>query len=110
MKLERSIATDLAESTIVERLATYFAFAGYEQSIAQPHVMAFRRGRHLSLTARGCPVNAVIQLAGGPEHKTHVQVTLEIDTGGQFVVEFERKYWGQQMDDIEKAVLLGKVE
>ena len=108
MKLERSITTDINESTICERLATYFAFAGYQQSVSQPHLLAYRRGKFLSLTAEGSPVNAVIQIGGSLDQKTQVLVTLEIDTKGQFVVEFERNYWRQQLDDIEKAIQFGK--
>lgn len=108
MKLERSITTDLPEGTIREKLAAYFAVAGYQQSISQPHVLAFRRGKFLSLTAQGCPVNAVIQMRPGPDQQTHLCVTLEIDTTGQLVFKFEREYWREQLDDIEKAVRAGE--
>ncbi len=105
MKLERSITTELNESIIHERLTAYFALAGYQQSISQPHLLAYRRGKFLSLSAKGCPVNAVIQIGERLDQKTHVRVTLEIDTTGQFIFEHERNYWREQMHDIEKAIL-----
>jgi len=108
VKLERSITTDVNENTICERLATYFAFAGYRQSIAQPHLLSYQRGKFLSLTAKGSPVNAVIKFGGSPDQKTEVLVTLEIDTTGQFVVERERRYWREQLDAIEQAILMSK--
>jgi hypothetical protein len=108
VKLERSITTDSNESTVCERLATYFAFAGYQQSVSQPRLLAYRRGKFLALTAKGSPVNAVIQIGESPDRKTQVQVTLEIDTTGQFVAAFERNYWREQLDDIEKAIQLGR--
>lgn len=108
MKLERSITTEFNESIICERLAAYFASAGYQQSISQPHLLVYRRGQFLSLTAKGCPANAVIQIGESPDQKTHVRVTLEIDTTGQFVFERERSYWREQLNDIEKALLNGK--
>jgi hypothetical protein len=108
VKLERRITTDVDESTICERLAAYFAIAGYQESVSQPHLLAYRRGKFLSLTAKGSPVNAVIQMGESPDQKIQVLVTLEIDTTGQLVVEFERDYWRQQLDDIEKAVQFGR--
>lgn len=108
MKLERTITTDLPEGTIREKLAAFFAVTGYQQSISQPHVLAFRRGTFLSLTARGCPVNAVIQMSPGPDRQTQAHVTLEIDTTGQLVFKFEREYWREQLDGIENAIRAGQ--
>jgi len=109
VKLERNITTEIDENIIRERLATYFAFAGYKQSISQPHLLSYQRGKFLSLTAKGSPVNAIIKLGESPDQKTEVLVTLEIDTTGQFVVERERRYWREQLDAIEQAVLTSKV-
>jgi hypothetical protein len=109
VRLERNITTEINENTICERLATYFAFAGYRQSISQPHLLSYQRGKFLSLSAKGSPVNAIIQLGERPDQKTEVLVTLEIDTTGQFVVKRERRYWREQLDAIEQAILLGKV-
>jgi hypothetical protein len=108
MKLERSITTELDERTIAERLTAYFARAGYQQSISQPHLLAFRRGKFLSLTAKGCPVHAVIQINAGPDRQTLVRVTLEIDTTGQLVLKREREYWREQLNEIEMATLSGQ--
>lgn len=105
MKLERIITTEANVSTISERLATYFGLAGYHQSISRPHIVSYQRGKFLSLSAKGCPVNAVIQLTEGPDQTNQVLVTLEIDTTGQLVLESERKYWREQLNNIERAVL-----
>jgi hypothetical protein len=108
LKLERIIKTELNESSVCERLATYFALAGYKQAISQPHLMTYQRGKFLTLTAKGCKVNAIIQISPSPDQTIQVTVTLDIDTTGQFVVERERKYWRKEIDDIEEAILKGK--
>jgi len=69
--------------------------------------LAFRRGKFLSLTAKGCPAQAVVQIDAGPDQQRQVRVTLEIDTTGQLVLKHERNYWREQLDDIEKAILIG---
>jgi hypothetical protein len=108
LKLERIISSESNESTVRERLAAYFAFAGYTQAISEPHLITYRRGKFLTLTAKGCKVNAVIQISPSPDQTTQVTVTLDIDTTGQYVFERERKYWRKEMDDIEQAILKGK--
>lgn len=108
MKFERSITTERDVSTIAERLTAFFALAGYEQGVSGPHLLAFRRGKFLSLTAKGCPVHAVIQIGAGSDRQTLVRLTLEIDTTGQLVLRQEREYWREHLDDIERAILGGQ--
>ena len=105
MKLERTVKTESNEISICERLATYFALAGYRQTISQPRLMSYQRGKFLTLSAKGCKVNAIIQVSPVPDQAMQVTVTLDIDTSGQFVVEREREYWRKEMDDIEQVIL-----
>ena len=107
MRLERVIASESNESTVRERVAAYFALSGYSPLASEPHLMSYQRGKFFTLTAKGCKTNAVIHFFEGADQKTQVTVTIEIDTTGQWVTERERKYWQQQMDDIEHVVLKG---
>jgi hypothetical protein len=108
VKLERTISIDTTESIVRDNLATYFALAGYTQAISEPHLLAYHRGKFLTLTAKGSKVNAVIQIKASSDKATQVTVTLDIDTTGQFVIESEREYWHKEMDDIEETILKGK--
>lgn len=105
MKLERTMTTGLGESSICERLSSHFTSAGYQQVIAQPHYMSFQRGKFLTLSAKGCKVNAAIRLVRGTDQILQVTVTLDIDTTGQFIIESEREFWRNEMNDIARAVL-----
>jgi hypothetical protein len=104
VRLERSVETSVDDETIRERVTAFFAIAGYQESVSQPHVMSFRRGKFFALTAKGSPVNAVIQIGKTADQRAKVLVALEVDTTGQFVVESEREYWREQLDGIEKAI------
>lgn len=110
MKLERVISTELEEGPVCERMAAHFALAGYTPVVSQPRLMSYRRGKFLTLTAKGCKVNAVVRISAESERALRITVTLDIDTTGQFVVGSERRYWHQEMDGIAKAILAGAAD
>ena len=110
MKLERNISAAVSEATLRERLATYFALAGYTQTTSQPQLLTYGRGSFFTFSAKGSKVNAIIKLIPSPGQPTSVTVTFVIDTTGQFVTKSERKFWQNELDDLERAIQTGEMD
>jgi len=111
MKIERSISFDSDPALARERVANYFALAGYTQATAQPQLMTYQRpGSFPGWTPKDWKVNVIIQIASGPGQPAQVIVTFDIDTTGQFVIKSERQYWQNELDNIEQAIRTGKVD
>lgn len=111
MKLERMIKVNISADTVRERVATYFALAGYMQAIAQPQLLTYQRpGSFPGWTPKDWKVNVIIQIATSSGQATQVTVTFDVDTTGQFVIKSERQYWQIELDDVEQAILTGKVD
>jgi hypothetical protein len=111
MKVERSISTNVDAAIVHERVANYFALAGYIQATLQPQLMTYQRpGSFPGWTPKDWKVKAIIQIAASPGQPTQVNVTFDIDTTGQFVIKSERQYWQNELDDVEQAIRTGKVD
>ena len=110
MKLERSIHVDIDEALARERAVTYFALAGYSRSICDPHLMSFQRGSFPPWTPKKWNVNAVIQTNPDSMRATRVSLILDVDTSGQMVIESERRFWRNELDDLEQFIRTGKTD
>jgi hypothetical protein len=111
MKVARSISIDVDVAVVRERVVDYFALAGYIQATSQPQLMTYQRpGKFPGWTPKDWKVNVIIQIVSSPGQPTRVTVTFDIDTTGQFVIKSERKYWQNELDDVEQAIRTGKVD
>jgi len=111
MKVERSISVDIDAVIVRERVANYFALAGYMQATSQPQLLTYQRpGSFPAWTPKDWKVNVIIQIAASPGQATQVTVIFDIDTTGQFVMKSERTYWQNELGDVEQAIRTGKVD
>jgi hypothetical protein len=106
--LERNVIVDVDEAVVRERIEAYFARSGYTQAISQPCLMTYRRGRFLAFSPKKWKVYAVIQIVSDPGQPTRVAAAFDIDTTGQVVIERERRFWKNELNDFEQAVKTGK--
>lgn len=110
MKLERSIRVDAGEDLVRERAAVYFALAKYRQAVSQPHLLSFQRGTFPPWSPDKWNVNAVIQTEPASGQATQADIRFDIDTSGQFVIESERRFWRNELDDLERFMRTGKLD
>lgn len=111
MKVERSISVDTDAAIVRERVANYFALAGYMQATAQPQLLTYLRpGSFPAWTPKDWKVNGIIQIVSNPGQATQVTVTFDIDSTGQLVIKSERQYWQNELDDVEQAIRTGMMD
>lgn len=112
MKLERNITIFESETVIRTRISAYLEKQGYKLVKSQPSLI-YERGSSLgsfvSFSPKGWQAKIFVALSASNDQTT-VAVRFDINTTGQLVIEGERRFWKTELDGLDAAIRMGKID
>lgn len=110
MKIERTITISLPENEVRDRIAQYFALAGYHKTYEKGIGSSFRRGSKLGswIGINPSQLLCVADIQVKPKgEKVEVRAEFDIKTVIRDDTHFTEEFWKEEIHRLEKAVSSG---
>jgi hypothetical protein len=113
MNLVREFIAKTKQSIVQERIVQFLNLSGYRQN--ETNSLVYKRGfsslgTMFAFSPKNWGVEATFHTTALDDENTKVEISLYIDTTGQWITDKERAFWTKELESFEAAICQGSID